>query len=132
MKISLCRILFLALVMAFPLTLSVPSLIFAQTDEVSQLRQRVIELEQKIKEVDGQLKECQESARKHEEVDHGWQNKKNWRSLEVGMKEEQVRSILGVPVKVIKGVKTLWYYPSLYEGYVCFGENGKLTGWNEP
>jgi hypothetical protein len=132
MKLSLFKILFLALVMAFPCTLSLPSLILAQTDEVSQLRQRVIELEQKVKEMDGQLKECRETARRHEEVDPGWQNKKNWRNLEVGMKEEQVRNILGEPIKVIKGVKTLWYYPNFYGGYVSFGENGRLTGWNEP
>jgi len=132
MKISLCRILFLALVMAIPLTLSIPSQIFAQTDEVSQLRQRVIELEQKTKGLEDQLKECTAVRKRQQEADYGWQNKKNWRSLEMGMKEDRVKGILGEPVKVIKGVKTLWYYPNFYGGYVSFDEGGKLIGWNEP
>jgi hypothetical protein len=132
MKISLCRILFLALVMAIPLTLSIPSQIFAQTDEVSQLRQRVIELEQKTKGLEDLLKECTEVRKRQQEADYGWQNKKNWRSLEMGMKEDRVKGILGEPVKVIKGVKTLWYYPNFYGGYVSFDEGGKLIGWNEP
>ncbi len=48
------------------------------------------------------------------------------------MKEDRVKGILGEPVKVIKGVKTLWYYPNFYGGYVSFDEGGKLIGWNEP
>jgi hypothetical protein len=132
MKISLCRIVFLALVMAVSLNFAVLSQVFAQDEELSQLRQRVLELEEKRNALEGQLKECQESVRRHEEADHGWQNKKNWRSLETGMKEDRVKGILGEPVKVIKGVKTLWYYPNFYGGYVSFDEGGKLIGWNEP
>jgi len=132
MKFSLYRILFLALVTAIPLTLSIPSQVSAQTDEVSQLRQRVIELEGKLKALEGQLKECSEARQRQQEADYGWQNKKNWRSLEMGMKEDRVKGILGEPVKVIKGVKTLWYYPNFYGGYVSFDEGGKLIGWNEP
>ena len=118
--------------MTFPLTLSFPPRIWAQADEVSQLRKRVLEMEEKLKALETQLKECDDARKKQQGTDYGWQNKKNWRGLEVGMKEDQVRSILGEPVKVIKGVKTLWYYPSLYQGYVSFDEHGKLTGWNEP
>ena len=132
MKISLCRILFLPLVMAVSLNFGVLSQVFAQTDEVSQLRQRVIELEQKTKGLEDQLKECNEVRKRQQEADYGWQNKKNWRSLEMGMKEDRVKGILGEPVKVIKGVKTLWYYPNFYGGYVSFDEGGKLIGWNEP
>ena len=132
MTLSVLRILCFALVVSICLSPIVPSRVSGQTDEASQLRQRVIELEQKTKELEDQLKECHEARKRQQEVDHGWQNKKNWRSLEVGMKEDQVRNILGEPVKVIKGVKTLWYYPNFYGGYVSFGENGKLTGWNEP
>jgi hypothetical protein len=48
------------------------------------------------------------------------------------MSEDQVRALLGEPVKEIKGVKTLWYYPSIYGGYVSFDEKGLLSGWKEP
>ena len=122
----------MALVMAIPLALSIPSRVSAQTDEVPQLRQRVMELELKMKGLEDQLKECNEARKRQQEVDYGWQNKKNWRSLEMGMKEDRVKGILGEPVKVIKGVKTLWYYPNFYGGYVSFDEGGKLIGWNEP
>jgi hypothetical protein len=132
MKIPLCRIVFLALVIAVSPSFGVLSQVFAQTDEVSQLRQRVIELEQKTKGLEDQLKECNEVRKRQQEADYGWQNKKNWRSLEMGMKEDRVKGILGEPVKVIKGVKTLWYYPNFYGGYVSFDEGGKLIGWNEP
>lgn len=109
-----------------------PSQLSAQADEVSQLRQRVAELEQKVNQLEALLKECNEAQKSGPNVDYGWQNKRNWRNLQVGMKEDQVKNILGEPVKIIKGVKTLWYYPNFYGGYVSFDENGKLTGWNEP
>jgi len=50
----------------------------------------------------------------------------------VGMKETQVTKILGEPVKVIKGVKTFWYYPNLYGSYVSFDEKGSVSAWKEP
>jgi hypothetical protein len=108
------------------------SRVYAQGDEVSQLRKRVADLEHKVKELEALLKECNEARNNRPENEFGWQNKKNWRSLEVGMNEAQVKKVLGEPVKVIKGIKTLWYYPNFYGGYVSFDESGKLTGWNEP
>jgi hypothetical protein len=132
MKRAICIGLLLAVVVGTSMIASEPSRVYAQSDEVSQLRQRVGELEQKVKELEALLKECNEAQKNRQYVDYGWQNKKNWRNLKVGMKEDQVRNILGEPVKVIKGVKTLWYYPNFYGGYVSFDENGKLTGWNEP
>jgi hypothetical protein len=122
----------LAVVIGTVLIASEPSQLYAQGDEVSQLRQRVAELEQKVKELEALLEECKEAQKSSPNIDFGWQNKRNWRNLEVGMKEDRVRNILGEPVKVIKGVKTLWYYPNFYGGYVSFDENGKLTGWKEP
>ena len=48
------------------------------------------------------------------------------------MKEPQVTKILGEPVKVIKGVKTFWYYPNMYGAYVSFDEKGSVNAWKEP
>jgi hypothetical protein len=123
---------FLAVIIGIGVTAPGQSQVYAQGDEVSQLRQRVADLEQKVKELEALLKECNEARKSGAGYDLGWQNKKNWRSLEVGMNEAQVKKILGEPVKVIRGVKTLWYYPNFYGGYVSFDEGGKLTGWNEP
>jgi hypothetical protein len=132
MTLSVLRILYFTLIAAISLTPAATSQVFAQTDEVSQLRQRVLDLEEKTKALEDQLKDCNEERKSRQEADYGWQNKKNWRNLTVGMKEEEVKGILGEPVKVIRGVKTLWYYPNFYGGYVSFSENGRLTGWNEP
>ncbi|MGD8983424.1 MAG: hypothetical protein PVH99_10570 [Desulfobacteraceae bacterium] len=104
----------------------------AQGDEVLQLRQKISELEAKIEELEGLLNECIASRKKGAAVDYGWQNKMNWRKLEMGMSQARVRSILGEPTKVIKGVKTLWYYPNIYGGFVSFDKSGNIVGWNEP
>jgi hypothetical protein len=106
--------------------------LFAQQEDISTLRQKNTALEAKVKELEAQLKQCTEERNKQFSEDLGWQSKKNWRSLEVGMKDNQVTKILGEPVKVIKGVKTLWYYPNMYGGYVSFDEKGSVSGWKEP
>jgi hypothetical protein len=103
----------------------------AKDDEVLQLRQKMSELEAKIEELEGLLDECI-ASRKKGATDYGWQNKMNWRRLKMGMSQVQVRSILGEPTKVIKGVKTLWYYPNIYGGFVSFDQSGNIVGWNEP
>lgn len=104
----------------------------AQEEEVSALKSRISLLEQRVKELEGLLKECEELRKMTTSDKFGWQNKKNWRRLTVGMQDSQVKSILGDPSKVIQGTKTLWYYPSMYCGYVTFDQNGKVVGWNEP
>jgi hypothetical protein len=114
------------------LGLNQPLVAQAQQDELSQLRQKNAELENRIKKLEGLLKECAEAKKSTISEDSGSQNKKNWRSLESGMNEDQVKKLLGEPVKVIKGVKTLWYYPNLYGGYVTFDDKGRLASWNEP
>jgi hypothetical protein len=119
---------------AFTLTIEVLLIepVGAQENETLQLRQRVGELELKVKQLEDLLKECSEARKLEDANKYGWQNKKNWRKLSVGMKENQVKGILGDPSKVIQGVKTLWYYPNIYGGYVTFDDNGRLVGWNEP
>lgn len=101
----------------------------AQEEEILQLRQKITELENRIKELEGLFGETRKNQMMAE---YAWRNKKNWRRLEIGMEEAQVKTILGEPIKVIGGVKTLWYYPNIYCGYVSFDENGHLAGWNEP
>lgn len=104
----------------------------ARENEASQLQQKIIELEDRIKKLEVLLKQCDENHKKQTKDRYGWQNKKNWRKLKVGMKETEVKTILGEPVKIIRGVKILWYYPNIYCGYVSFDKDGSLTGWNEP
>jgi hypothetical protein len=104
----------------------------AEEEEILQLRQKIVALEAKIKQLEGLLDECTASRKKGAADAYGWQNKMNWRKLEMGMSQAQVQSILGEPTKVIKGVKTLWYYPNIYGGFVSFDQSGNIVGWNEP
>ena len=104
----------------------------AQDDETLLLQQKIDALELRIKQLETQLRESMEFQKMLETGEFGWQNRNNWRKLEIGMPEDEVRSILGDPIKVIKGSKTLWYYPSIYKGFVSFDQNGNLAGWNEP
>jgi len=101
-------------------------------NEINMLRQKITELENRIKEMEATLAGYQDQGKVPDESVYGWQNRKNWRRLEKGMNTEQVLSILGEPIKTINGVKTLWYYPDIYRGYVSFDDKGNLTGWHEP
>lgn len=104
----------------------------AQDNETLLLQKKIDELELRIEQLETQLRESMEFREMLETGGFGWQNMMNWRKLEIGMPEDEVRSILGTPIKVIKGSRTLWYYPSIYKGFVSFDQNGNLTGWNEP
>jgi hypothetical protein len=104
----------------------------AREGDSSELQRRIFELERRIGELEAELANCRKTTDEQSDLQYGWQNTKNWRRLEIGMPEDQVRIILGEPVKVIKGVKILWYYPNIYCGYVAFDRSGQLTGWNEP
>lgn len=114
------------------LSLAWASPLFSQQDDIATLRQKNAALEARVKELEAFLKQCTEERNKQFTEDRGWQSKKNWRSLEVGMKEPQVTKILGEPVKIIMGIKTFWYYPNMYGAYVSFDENGSVSAWKEP
>ena len=132
MKQVFLKAVMLGVLTASALCLSPGSPLLAQDEELAQLRQKVSQLESRVKELEALLETCREGLKNHPSGEMAWQNKKNWRSLKAGMSEDQVKSILGEPVKVIKGVKILWYYPNIYGGNVSFDEKGRLTGWNEP
>ena len=129
MKIGnlISAIIVLGFALTLPLLLGQGS--YAQEEDISKLRQKIEALEAKIIQLENLLGKCNELGSASE---HGWQSKKNWRRLEVGMAETQVKSILGKPTKIIKGIQDLWYYPNIYGGYVSFDKEGKLAGWNEP
>ena len=130
---SMKRLTFkLFLVCGVVLSLAWVTPLFSQEEDISKLKQENAALEARVKDLEAQLKQCTEERNKQFSEGQGWQSKKNWRSLEGGMKEQQVTKILGEPFKVIKGVKTFWYYPNLYGGYVSFDEKGTVSAWKEP
>lgn len=123
---SITIFLFVAISLVFSLPCA------AQEDETAKLRQKITELEGRIKELETTLAKYQEQEKAPNDSGNLWQNKKNWRKLEAGMNRDEVLALLGEPIKTIEGVKTLWYYPDIYRGYVSFDDKGKLTGWQEP
>jgi hypothetical protein len=118
--------------LAFTAGLIFSSHCIAQEDETAKLRQKIVELENRVKELESTLAKYQEQVKPRDESGLAGQNKKNWRKLETGMSREKVLSLLGEPIKTIDGVKTLWYYPDIFRGYVSFDEKGQLIGWQEP
>jgi len=109
-----------------------PKCSIAQDNEILTLQKKISELEDRIKELESILMTYKEPEKILSETGQGWKNKKNWRNLKTGMTEEEVRAILGEPIKRIDGIRTLWYYPNIFSSYVSFDENGRLTVWNEP
>lgn len=104
----------------------------AQQDEISRLWNKIDELERRLELLESPAKERIDPGVTQNPQSPAWENKKNWRRLRQGMTEAQVAAILGEPIKVIQGAKTLWYYPNIYCGYVTFNEDGSLSQWNEP
>ncbi len=127
---SIRPLLVLAFVLAFQ---SWAGTSVAQETDVAALQSRIRQLELQVKELETLLRESAETLKKSAQANpSGWQNKKNWRRLSVGMQDGEVKEILGEPSKIIQGAKTLWYYPNLYCGYVTFDEKRQLIGWSEP
>jgi hypothetical protein len=104
----------------------------AENNEIDALKQKITRLENRIKDLESLLKIYNLPAEQDIDKKYGCLNKKTWRSLKKGMTEDEVRKILGEPVKTVEGFRTIWYYPSFYSGIVSFDEKGNLIGWNAP
>ena len=104
----------------------------AENNEIDALKQKITKLENRIKDLENLLKVYQIPVEQDTDKKYGWLNKKTWRSLKKGMTEDEVKKILGEPVKAVEGYRTIWYYPSFYSGIVSFDEKGNLIGWNAP
>ncbi len=121
----------IVIILSVSLTSIIPPLSAYETENIL-LRQKIAELESRIEYLEALLKVYRGPDGVKDDPEYGWQNTKNWRKLKRGMTEEQVQFILGEPIKSIQGVRTLWYYPSIYRGYVSFDDKGQVIGWMEP
>jgi len=102
-----------------------------EKDKVKLLRKRVDSLEKRVTALENILTSA--SGKKSYTGNLGdWKNRQNWRQLEVGMTEDQVRSLLGEPRKVDVGaVLVFWYYGN--SSNVNFDTDSKrVSGWGEP
>lgn len=60
-------------------------------------------------------------------------DKQRWRNLKKGMNQQEVRDLLGEPLKINTGNLTYWYYSGeQYHSYVIFDYKDKVYGWDEP
>ncbi|NLD37506.1 MAG: outer membrane protein assembly factor BamE [Desulfatiglans sp.] len=123
--------LFIVIFISLTFTLNVSS-DEASDKDIKNMQQRIIELENRIKDLEQIIRIYHGPKDQEKEIAYGWLNKKNWRNLKKGMTQEEVKKILGEPVKSVDGSRLIWYYPNFYQSYVSFDEKGNLTGWNEP
>jgi len=86
----------------------------------TDLERRVSDLESLIKSVPSQSQSIPASTK--------WEDLANWRQLQLGMKVDKVRALLGEPDRVVAGSITFWFWPNANVQFV----DGKLSGWSEP
>lgn len=97
-------------------------------DRVRELERRVEQLETQVVQPGSPISAPKPVSSQKD----GWRQRENWRSLKRGMKDSDVRSILGEPHKVDTfSTFSIWHYPG--GGSANFGgRDGRLDGWSEP
>jgi hypothetical protein len=94
------------------------------------LEERVRELERRLEQLEKQI---EQRPRKTTPSRDGWRHKENWRSLGIGMTENDVRSILGEPHNInVTPTLIFWYYKNPGGGSVLFGGDRRVVSWTEP
>ena len=89
--------------------------------EIQELKERLANLEVSRAKSNGDQKSVESGA--------GWKHLANWRSLKKEMTYDDVRRILGEPMRVHGGDFTFWYYAN--KGRVSFYQD-RLSMWQEP
>lgn len=103
------------------------------------LEERLRELERRVEQLERKEAERQQTPsgaprKTSRTAAEPWRQIANWRSLKLGMTDNDVRSILGDPDKVEVGsLVTLWYYEYPKGGRVRFSSSDhRVEGWTEP
>ena len=116
-----------SLVVCLLLTLSFGSTA-SDSVRITQLEKEVQELKTRLTTLESPVNKA--IVQKSTVTNDGWKNLANWRSLKKGSSYDEVRTILGEPVKVsASGPFTEWNYSNRSD--VTFHQD-KLYGWNEP
>lgn len=99
-------------------------------NRIETLEIKVLSLERRIMELEKALQLATGSPEKKPIQMGNWQNRTNWRALELGMTRNEVRSLLGEPPRVVEaGITLTWWYDT---GNVIFNDDGILRSWSEP
>ena len=116
------------LLLAIALTLSTFSSFASDSERITQLENEIYELRLRVK----QLENFQSNANnqpKQVVVNEGAKSLANWRRLNRGMSHNDVRAVLGEPLRIEGGVLTSWHYAN--NGRVDYIRD-KLDSWKEP
>jgi hypothetical protein len=117
----------------------------ARTDEAALMRRRVVQLEDRVATLEKEVARLERIVRSQavaqartpvEEAfpDDGWRDRENWRRLEPGLSEVEVRYLLGEPARIaVIDFSTFWYYPAPRGGWVKLDREGRnVVSWAEP
>jgi hypothetical protein len=105
--------------------------LFASTPALGQsMEQRVLELERRVEQLEKRSSPVSATPVRPQNAggQDGWKLMANWRALKRGMRESDVRALLGEPHRVDAGAITHWQYGS---GMVDFIRD-QVSGWSEP
>jgi len=100
------------------------------TDErIRLLEAQIVQLNGRVSALEGMLNQAKAN---HQPIvtGEGWKSRANWRKLRKGMSEDDVRALLGEPVRIYGGNLAIWKYPNY--GEVVFEENRGVYQWTEP
>lgn len=102
----------------------------AQGTTVDQLEKRITELEKRVTVLEQKLANTQQTGKPNAKQ---VSDKSVWRTLERGMSQSEVRSILGEPLSInVSGPLTYWYYSKQSSHSNLTFYNDQLSGWEEP
>ena len=112
----------------------VPSAVSAQAPTVERLLLRIDSLERRIADLERRIAALEPKAAASadapvENLPGSSRDIATWRRLREGMSYDQVRRLLGEPVRITGGTFAVWYYPR--EGEVGFFD-GRVNRWQEP
>ena len=113
-------------------------LVYANADlsleqQVEDLSKRVVELERRLNALESpELKQVIEQVSAPVNPGHS-DDQSNWNRLKVGYNHDEVRELLGEPVRIKKGGMEFWYYSdvALKGPFVKF-LFGKVNDWKGP
>lgn len=103
-----------------------------QAITISKLEKRIEELEERVLILENLI--LNRGTNPLQDDSTYANNLSNWRKIKVGMKDEDIRNILGEPKAITRYSRTfyVWQYESdIGTGYIRFDERGVFS-WDEP
>ena len=113
---------------------SIPAVAAAQGTPTDSLNRRVVLLERNIADLEQRVRalealiRVEPSAGQAVPTSPKWQDLQNWRRLSIGMTMDEVRALLGEPLRVDAGYVTFWRWANASVTFI----SGRVDGWSEP